>query len=244
MKVFEQYVKKFDMNNNNIKTKYFHSLKVMELSNDIATTIGLFNEDEIAVVEIIALFHEIANFTIVSNKNIGEDDVEDYALKSVEILFNEGLLRKITDDTRYDEIIKLAIYAGDKNGLPNNISPKDEAFCKILRDAHRLDNYRMILNYPIIDSRIDVYPTNMVYDNFKLFRVIDKKLGENNADEIIIILSDVFGLNYRYTYAVLQKNDYIDRIINSLKYNDKKLQNFFLQIGKVINVYISRRIGG
>lgn len=243
MKVFEQYVKKFDMNNNNIKMKYFHSLKVMEISSDIASTIGLFTEEEVAVIELIALFHEIANFSVVNDNKLGEGETEDYALKSVELLFNEGLLRKITDDTKYDEIIKLAIYAEDKNGLPNGISMKDQAFCKILRDAHKLDRFRMILSYPILDPRIDSFPSNMVYDSFKRFQLIDKKLSENNADEVIIALSDVFVLNYRYSYAILQRNAYIDKIINSLKFSDKKVNMFFAQIGKVLNMYVNRKIG-
>ena len=244
MKVFEQYVKKFDMNNNNVKMKYFHSLKVMEVSSDIASTIGLFNEEEIAVVELIALFHEIANFSAFNASKIGVEDLDDYALKSVEILFNEGLLRKITDDTRYDEIIKLAIFAGDKNGLPSNINPKDAAFCKILRDAHKIDNYRMVLNYPIVDTRIECFPSSMVYDNFKQFRVIDKKMSENNSDEIIIMLSEVFNLNYRYSYAILQRNGYVDKVIDNLKFSDRKIQVFFVQIGRVLNMYINRKIGG
>ena len=243
MKTFEQYVKDFDMNNNSVKMKYFHSLKVMELSSDIATTIGLFNEEEIAVIELIALFHEIANFSSVSNNNIGEEDLEDYALKSVELLFNEGLLRKITDDTRYDEVIKLAIYAQDKNGLPSNVSPKDAAFCKILKDAHKLDSFRMILNYPIIDTRIDSYPSSIVYDSFKQFRVIDKKLSENNSDEVLIVLSAVFDLNYRYSYAIMQRNAYIDKIIYNLKIDDKKIHSFFIQLEKVLNTYVNRKIG-
>lgn len=34
MKIFEQYVRKYDMNNVNIKAKYFHSLKVMEIAKE------------------------------------------------------------------------------------------------------------------------------------------------------------------------------------------------------------------
>ena len=40
MKIFEQYVRKYDMNNVNIKAKYFHSLKVMEIAKELANEIG------------------------------------------------------------------------------------------------------------------------------------------------------------------------------------------------------------
>lgn len=243
MRVFEQYVKKFDLNNNNIKSKYFHSLKVMEISSDIATTIGLFNEEEVAVIEIIALFHEIANFDEAPNYKLNQEGLADCALKSAEILFEKGILRKITDDTKYDEIIKLAIFARDKNGLPNNINPKAAAFCKILRDAHKIDDFRMILNYPMIDTRMTEYPTTLVYETFKKFLVIDKKVTENNFDEILVLLSTVFGLNYRYSYAVLKRCNYVDKTIDSLSFSDKKIQAFFTQIGKVLNMYINRKIG-
>lgn len=243
MKNFEQYVKKYDMNNNNIKANYFHSLKVMELSSDIATTIGLFNEEEIAVVELIALFHEIANFDVAPNYKMEQEDVEDFALKSAELLFSNGVLRKISDDTKYDNVIKLAIYACNKNGLPANIDPKTAAFCKILRDAHRIDSFRKILNYPVIDTRITMFPSNMVYDRFKQFKVIDKKLSENNSDEILVALSEIFNLNYRYSYAVLKRSGYVDKIIESLSFTEKNLEGFYKQIGKVLNAYIDRKIG-
>ena len=57
MRIFEQYVKKFDMNNANIKVKYFHSLKTMELCRQIATNLNLFTEEEIVVCELVGLFH-------------------------------------------------------------------------------------------------------------------------------------------------------------------------------------------
>ena len=47
MKYFEQYVKKYDINNQNNKVKYFHSLKMMELCRDIATNLNIvLNKEE------------------------------------------------------------------------------------------------------------------------------------------------------------------------------------------------------
>ena len=56
MKIFEQYVRKYDMNNVNIKSKYFHSLKVMEIAKELANGLGIFDEEEISVIlDIISL---------------------------------------------------------------------------------------------------------------------------------------------------------------------------------------------
>ena len=62
LKVFEDYIKKIDMNNAYAKAKYFHSLKSMDLARNIASELGIFDEDEIVIIELIALFHDIGNF--------------------------------------------------------------------------------------------------------------------------------------------------------------------------------------
>ena len=64
MKIFEQYVRKYDMNNVNIKAKYFHSLKVMEIAKELANGLGIFDEEEISVIELIGLFHENLTITL------------------------------------------------------------------------------------------------------------------------------------------------------------------------------------
>ena len=53
--------------------------------------------------------------------NFLDNDSEDTTMKSINILFDEGLIRKITDDTKYDNLIKLAIFCHNKEGLPKNI---------------------------------------------------------------------------------------------------------------------------
>ena len=45
MKYFEEYIKKFDMNNIMVKTKYFHSIRMMALAEELATNLNIFTED-------------------------------------------------------------------------------------------------------------------------------------------------------------------------------------------------------
>lgn len=243
MKIFEQYVKKFDMNNTNIKSKYFHSLKTMELSREIATSLGTFNEEEIAVCELIGLFHEIGSFDKNPDFHILNDSSEDYTTKTLEILFTEGLIRKITSNTEYDKVIKFAIYSLNKNGYPNNLDKKIIQFCEILKDSHKLDLFRLIINYPYLDTRIDNYPTSMVYNDFKLFRTIEEKLTENNTDEILLVLSNIFSLKFKYSYYIAKRENYITKLMNSLSYNDKNIKKFFSSLENVLNIYIERKIG-
>ena len=241
LKVFEDYIKKIDMNNAYAKAKYFHSLKSMDLARNIASDLGIFNEEEIVVIELIALFHDIGNFN-EDNHNYLDNSEEDSTMKSINILFDEGLIRKITDDTKYDNLIKLAIFCHNKDGLPKNIDEKTICICNIMKDVYRIEELHMVINYPYIDNRINEYPTSLVYDDFKQFKEVNAKISDNNADNVLIALSNLFGLNYKISYSLVEEKGYIGKIIDSLTIDDKKIEKFFSQIETVLNNYLKKKI--
>ncbi len=241
LKCFEEYIKKIDMSSSWAKAKYFHSLKSMDLVKVIAGNIGIFNEEELVVLELIGLFHDIGNFKDESFNYLDNNSDEDSAMKSINILFDEGIIRKITDDTKYDNMIKLAIFCHNKDGLPKNLDAKTVTVCNIMKDIHNIEEIRMVLNYPYVDNRIKEFPTSIVYNDFKLFRKINSKMSENNADNILIALSRLFDLNYTCSYEVMEEKNYISKIISSLQFEDRKVEKFFKQIDVVLNNYIKKK---
>ena len=241
LRYFEEYVKKIDMNNAWSKAKYFHSLKSMDMAKIIASEMGIFDEEEIVVIELIALFHDIGAFE-QKNSNYLDAYEEDMTMRSIEILFDEGLIRKITNETKYDNLIKLAIFCHNKDGLPKNIDEKTTCICNIMKDIYRLEELRMVINYPYIDNRIKEYPTSAVYDEFKQFKEVNQKMADNNADNILIAMSKLFGLNYKISYSLVAEKEYIEKIVNSLIYEDKKIEKFFKQIEMVLNTYLKKQV--
>ena len=241
LRYLEEYIKKIDMNNTWSKAKYFHSLKSMDLAKIIASEMNIFTEEEIVVIELIALFHDIGNFE-QKNYNYLDNVEQDSTMKSIEILFEDGLIRKITNETKYDNLIKLGIFCHNKDGLPKNIDDKTICICNIMKDVHKLEELRMVINYPYIDNRIDTYPSTLVYNDFKLFRQIENKVSDNNADNILIVLSNLFALNYKSSYSIVQEKEYIEKITNSLIFEDKKIEKFFKQIELVLKNYIKKKI--
>ena len=240
LKYFEEYIKKIDMSNSWAKAKYFHSLKSMDLAKIIATNLNIFNEEEIVIMQLIALFHDIGNFE-QKNYNYLDNFEEDSTMKSIEILFDDGLIRKITDETKYDNMIKVAIFCHNKDGLPKNIDEKMICACNIMKDVHKLEELRMLINYPYIDNRINTYPSTLVYNEFKLFRPLKRALSDNNADNILIVMSNLFGLNYKISYSIVEEKQYIEKITNSLIYEDRKIEKFFKQIEIVLRNYIKKK---
>lgn len=242
MKIFEQYVRKYDMNNINIKAKYFHSLKVMEIVRELASGLGIFSEEEVAVCELIGLFHEIGNFSRTPNYHIDEDNDDSYE-KTIDVLFNKKLIREISKETKYDNVIKMAIYAYDKNGFPEGIDEKTKYICAIIKDAHKLDSFRLFVNYPYVDTRVNSYPNNLVYEDFKKFKTISPRMSENSADSVLVVLSNMYSFNYKYSYYQLKQNNYIDKVFDTLTFDNKEVENFFKQLMVVLKNYVDKRIG-
>ena len=117
-------------------------------------------------------------------------------------------------------------------------------FCKVLKDAHTIDNFRMVINYSYLDMHIDNFPNSIVYNTFKQYHVISNKISDNDADNILEILSLIFGVNYHYSFVLLKKEECVDKLIGTLKIGNKAIKKFFHQIGIVLNMYIDRKITG
>lgn len=241
LKYFEEYIKKINMNNQWNKAKYFHSLKSMDLASSIANSLNIFTEEELVVIELIALFHDLADFE-QSSHNYLDNPTEDNTMRTIEILFDEGLIRKITEDRTYDNLIKLAIYCHNKEGLPKNIEEKTIQICNIMKDVHKLEEMRMTISYPYIDNRINEYPSSVVYNEFKTFKTLNNKISDNNADNILIILSNLFSLNNKVSYQIVLEGKYIEKIIDSLVVDNRDIAKFFKQLEVVLNNYIKRKL--
>ena len=58
---FKIYTKQFDTKDKNIDRKIYHSIRVMEVSKDIATRLNL-TQEQIEIASIIGLLHDIGRF--------------------------------------------------------------------------------------------------------------------------------------------------------------------------------------
>ena len=90
---------------------------------------------------------------------------------------------------------------------------------------------------------IDNYPNQIIYENFKRFKVMYHTEEENDADAAIIVLSQIFGLNYLYSYSLLNEEQFVNKVVSALIFKDKSIMKFFKQINMVLNNYIARKIG-
>ena len=121
-KEFIEYVKQYDINNGRIRLKMTHILKVAEVSRLIASNLNL-TEEQINLAELIGIFHDIGRFEQVrlydtfSDKDSGLD----HAAYSVKVLYEDGLIKRFLDTTKYDDIIKQAVYNHNKAKIDDSV---------------------------------------------------------------------------------------------------------------------------
>ena len=150
-KEFIKYTEKYNLKDENIKRKQGHSLRVMEISKQIATNINL-SEEQIQIATLIGLLHDIGRFKQYTEIGLGDNlegfDHGDYGAKT---LFEDGIIRNFIETSKYDEIIRKAIKNHNKFAIEEGLTEEELLFAKIIRDADKID---------ILYESIDIYYKN------------------------------------------------------------------------------------
>ena len=136
-KEFIKYTENYDLTNDRIKGKQTHSLRVMEISKQIAERLGLSQED-VELATLIGLLHDIARFEQYTRYNTFRDlESIDHGDLGAEILQKD--IRKYIETDQYDDIIIKAVKNHNKYKIEAGLTAKEELFSKIVRDVDKID---------------------------------------------------------------------------------------------------------
>ena len=140
---FKSYVKNFDINEKQIIGKYEHTFRVMEISKNIAESIGL-NEEQIEIATFIALFHDISRFEQYTKYKTFNDLVSfDHGDYAVEILEKSNILEEFSADGKVKDIIKKAIKNHNKFRIDSSLNEEEQIY--VIDSLHILPFYYLDL---------------------------------------------------------------------------------------------------
>lgn len=224
IKIFNDYVKSFDLSNDMIKNKYDHSFRVMKRAEEIAISLNL-NEEDIHVATIAGLFHDIGRFNQVKYYDTFEDKKSfDHGDEGYRVLETE--IKKYTDNEKEASIVLLTTKYHNKYKVEET-DEKTKMFCNIVRDADKLD---------IMETQCNEVPENVYLKSELLEDVYNKKMCRNEyckteTDYIIRMLDWIFDLNFDYSFQYLKKKSIIENKFKLLSTYGKseeleKLENF------------------
>ncbi len=228
-KWFHKYVSDFYTGDadydRNIKVKEEHTGRVCKNSVMIASKLNFSNKDFL-LAKVIALFHDIGRFRQFADYGTFRDvDSENHAMLGLRVLSEHDILSDFADEEK--RIITKAIKFHNARTLP---SEKDEYtlfFMKLIRDADKLDIWRVLIDYYITNnhdpnSALDLgLPAGEDYSSVVLkslygSRIANLKDMKTLNDFKLLQISWVYDLNFMPTFKAVYEGEIIKTISGTL----------------------------
>lgn len=238
---FAGYVAAYDPTDPKIALKIAHTYRVATLCEEIGSSIGLEGED-LLIAWMCGLLHDIGRFEQIRRFNTFIDaESIDHALLSVQVLFGEsGIIREFWEDDSYDDILETAIHHHSAYRIPENLSPRVQMYCNILRDADKVDIFRVNVETP----PEEIYNTTKeqlrtaevtpeVYEAFCEKHAVLRSLKKTPVDHLVGHASLFYELVYPKSREIAIRQGYLMKILN-FKSDNPQTKKTFAQMRKTI----------
>jgi putative nucleotidyltransferase with HDIG domain len=127
------------------RLKYEHTLRVRENSRMLADALALTGTDA-CLAEIAALFHDLGRFRQYSEYRTFKDaDSQNHALLGVEEILSHNMLEGLLGEDA--SLICRVVGAHNSLAIPSHHTRREKFFLKILRDADKLDIWRVFAEH-------------------------------------------------------------------------------------------------
>lgn len=234
---FKKYVNTFDMNDKNINLKYEHTLEVVKITEAIAQKLNL-NEEDTTLAKTIAYLHDIGRFEQIVKTNTFKDNAMDHADNGVDLLFNRGLIENFKIPEKYYHVIEKSVRNHNKLEIETGINKEEELFVKLIRDADKLDIYRVRHKY---ERETDIFkdiPQEQKLKDFYNHKSINIKDNKTKSDSLLCVISFVYDINFKESIEVLKNLGYFQKFINGITVTDER-KDLFAEIKKEIYGYLN-----
>ncbi|HEX9062097.1 MAG TPA: HD domain-containing protein [Clostridia bacterium] len=225
---FQNYVKGYYCDiediDYHIRLKEEHTLRVCSIIKDVGIRINL-DEPQLYLAEAIALFHDIGRFEQYKRyRTFSDRKSEDHAVLGIGVLENSGILQAVEEKER--NILIKAISCHNILSLPAPMEPECLMFCKLIRDADKVDILYILIGYyekPESYKNLNIgeaslpcgYSRDVLTDvlNSRMVKYEDVK---TSVDMKLLRLSWIFDINFKYTLGLIKEKGYAESIISSL----------------------------
>lgn len=235
-KNFLKYVQNYDLNNENIKRKEQHSLRVMAISKKIAEELKL-SEEEIKLATLIGLIHDIGRFEQYTKWKTFSDRIStNHGVLGSKILEENNFIRTFVTENKYDEIIKKAIINHNKYQIDENLNKTELLYSKIIRDADKIDILYEVAD-GILMKDVDLRDLCISENYFRQFhskKTIKIADEQNDLDKLILKIAFIFDLNFECSKKIIKEEKYIERILNRFEFKNEKAINQIREIKTII----------
>lgn len=226
---FEDYVDSFSSDDpivqENMDLKAEHTRGVCEAILDIGGSLGLSGED-LCIAEATALLHDIGRFNQFRRyRTFADHRSEDHAALGVKVIQAEGVLSGLAPGPA--EIILLAVLYHNRASLPAGGPKRPLFFLKLLRDADKVDIWRVVTDYyrNAEDSRNrtieldlpdDEGVSDSVYGALMNGRLVKTADLETLNDFKLLQIGWIYDINFHRTFQIIHEKGFLEKIHNFL----------------------------
>ncbi|OFX84213.1 MAG: hypothetical protein A2W99_00355 [Bacteroidetes bacterium GWF2_33_16] len=240
------FLKTYPELSENIEIKADHSRKVHLEILGIAQNLGL-NDEDTFLAETIGLFHDIGRFKqYVKYQTFSDSKSQNHAELGVEVLKENNILKELSSE--HKEIIYNAILNHSRAEIVPDTNEKVIFFSKLIRDADKLDIWRLITDYYMVKEQrenktieLELPDTEEISDEVFYpilnHKVILKESMKTLNDFKLLQIAWIFDLNFDYSVQRLYEKKYLEKIIKTLPENDK-----INQVKNIVDLYLNKRI--
>ena len=233
-KWFHEYVETFCTDQSdiweNILLKKKHTKRVCGEILRIGRNLGLSGAS-LRLAEITALFHDVGRFEqYVRYRTFVDHKSENHAALSVRILEDSGVLNRL-DNSIKDLIYRIISYH-NRPSLPDLETDMCLFYTKLLRDADKLDIWRVMTRYyrnsdgssnSAIELELPDTPviSDKVYEALVNKRIIDVHHIQTFNDFKVLQIGWIFDVNFKPTIDAVISRNYINDICKVLPSSEK-----------------------
>ncbi|MDA3897224.1 MAG: HD domain-containing protein [Desulfobacteraceae bacterium] len=251
-KWFYTYVQNFKHGNQatteNTILKEKHSIRVSSEILHIGHSLEL-NTDELHLAEITAFLHDIGRFEQYARyKTFADGKSVNHALLGVEILTKNKVLNAFEEPIK-NLILRIISYH-NRASLPDDETKTCLFFAKLLRDADKLDIFRVVTNYyrqkgshrnEALELDLPDTPefSDQIIKDLMNKQIVDIKHVKSLNDFKLLQVGWIFDINFDATFSAVRSRRYLDIIQEALP-DSKKIQELF----EIIQIYLTEKIDG
>ena len=247
---FSDYVETFrsgdQEQDRNIDLKDEHTRRVCTEILDIGRSLRL-NLEDLFLAELTALFHDVGRFEQYAHYGTFSDrKSEDHAKLGVKILRKYDVLKGLDPSTR--ELILKVISYHNRVEIPEGETEACVFFAKLLRDADKLDIWRVVTDYyrqvdglrnGTIELGLPDGPeiSDEVCADLKAGKIVRMRSMKTLNDFKLLQMAWIYDVNFPRTFEILRERGYMEMIRDALPQSEKVAEMY-----ATIRSYLEERI--
>ena len=239
-KTFAAYTEQYNAADPKIRLKIDHTYRVAGLCDRISRTVPGTDSD---LAWLTGMLHDVGRFEQVRRyQTISDTDSVDHAAFGADMLFQENLLDRFgTFDEKCREILEISIRNHNRFRIEEGLSDEYTAYCRILRDADKIDIFRVNTETPLEEiynvttKELRESPvSDAVKQGFREGCALLRSVRQTPADILVSHICLVYELEYPLSLQIVREQGYLDKLLD-FRSDNRETNEWFEEMKAVLS---------